>query len=269
MEREMITRQLNLIAGLTLIVGASGVACAADSTSPWSLSILGGDSVGQTGRLLAPSTQSLTDLSALDPALSGTPGTLSLDKLSYEDIFKRRYDAGAELDYALNENLQTYGRFNYEGLGGRTRRIGELTTASSTTAVPLEARFADADNMSFELGSRYYWSTGANWRPFVGAALGATRMDAMRASVATPEGVDLHNVHFTRDGTVFSQSAETGIEYNPGNNFGVRFSVDADHLGTPPSAHDPQLAELGINPSHDAESRWSFPVSLAATYRFD
>jgi hypothetical protein len=265
----MNTRPLKLIAGVALI-GAAGPVLASDfssSSSPWSLSILGGDSVGETGKLLTPSTKSFADLGTLDPALAGSSGTLSLDKLRYEDLFRRRYDVGLELDYSLTDNVQTYGRFSYEGLGGKTRQIGELSGASGSS--PVDARFADADNMSLEVGSRYYWNLSPNWRPFAGASLGATRMDAMRATIATTGGVDLNNVRFTRNGTVFSQSVETGVEYDADNNFGVRFGVNAQHLGAPPSARDPSLAELGIDPGHDAESRWSFPVSLAATYKFD
>jgi hypothetical protein len=267
----MNMRQVKLIAGLTLAVGATGPAWASDDpSSPWSLSVFGGDSVGATGRLQAPSVTTLPNLGAIDPQLAGATGTLTLDKLRYEDLFKRKYDAGLELDYMLNDQLQTYGRFSYEGLGGRGRQIGGLTSNALSAGVPIEAHFADADNKSLELGTRYFWSTGTAWRPFAGAALGATRLGSIRADVFSPSAdIDLRNVRFTRSGTVFSQSLETGVEYDAGNNLGVRFSVNADHMGNPPAARDPALAGLGINPGHDAEGRWSFPVSLAATYRFE
>lgn len=267
----MNMRHTKLIASLTLVVGATGPAWASDySSSPWSLSIFGGDSVGATGHLQSPSVATLPNLGAIDPALDGATGTLSLEKLNYEDLFKRRYDVGLELDYRLNDRLQTFGRYSYEGLGGESRQIGGLTSDALSTGVPINANFADANNQTLELGTRYYWSSTAGWRPFAGASLGATRLDAIRADIFSPSAdLNLQDVRFTRAGTVFSQSLETGVEYNAANNFGVRFAVNADHSGNPPAANDSQLAGLGVNPGHDAEGRWTFPVSLAATYRFD
>lgn len=265
----MTPRNLNLIALATLIAGAAGRACAADQADPWSLSILGGDSVGMTGSLRSSSTASIADLGAIDPPLAGATGTLSLDKLRYEDLFRRRFDTGLELDYSIDRNLQAYGRFGYESLGGRTRRVGTLTSESLATSDALNARFSDTDNMSFELGSRYYWQMPGNWRPFAGAALGATHLDGIRASFTSPgTDIDLKNAQFTRSGTVFSQSVETGVEYDPGNNFGLRLGINADHISSARSVNDPSLTALGIEGGHDAQDRWSFPLSIAANYRF-
>jgi len=266
----MKMQHVRLVTLLALTAGAVRTVQAANPDSPWALSIYGGDSVAMTGSLRTPTTTTFTDLGTLDPALAGTSGALSLDKLRYEDLFRRRYDTGLELNYSFNENLQTFGRFNYDALGGRTRTIGELTSESVATPTPLVARFGDADNMSVELGSRYYWPTGMSWKPFVGAALGATHLDSMTASLAVPDtALDEQSVRFTRAGTVFSQSLETGVEYNPNTNFGMRFSVNADHSGAPPSANDPGLTAIGFDAAHDAQSRWAFPVAVAATYRFE
>ena len=269
----MNTRHVNLIAAATLIAGAAGRACAAtqgddQADNPWSLSILGGDSVAVTGSLRSPSTASIADLGAIAPPLAGATGTLSLDKLRYEDMFRRRYDTGLELDYSVDTNLQAYGRFGYESLGGRTSRVGTLSSESLATSDPLSARFSDADNMSFELGSRYYWQMPGNWRPFAGAAVGATHLDGIRATFTSPgTDIDLQNAQLTRAGTVFSQSLETGVEFNPATNFGLRLGVNADHTSSPHSADDPSLTALGID-TDDNHGRWSFPLSIAANYRF-
>jgi hypothetical protein len=264
----MNTRYVRLLTVLALSGGAMRSACAADS--PWTLSIYGGDSVAESGELRAPTSARLPDLGTFDPALAGDGGAVSLDKLKYDDLFRHRYDTGLELGYSLSDNLQTFSRFSYAGLEGRSHRIGTLASDGLTAPAPIDARFADADNMSLEFGSRYYWSTGATWRPYAGATLGATHLDSMRATITVPDtAVDLKNVQFTRPGTVFSQSLETGVEFNPSTSFGMRLSVDADHVGTPPSAHDPDLAALGFDSAHDAQGRWAFPVAVAATYRFE
>ena len=265
----MKTRSIQILTALAMIAGAARTASAADQSGAWSLSILGGDSIGESGSLRSPTQTTIADLGSLDSSLAGASGTLSLDKLKYEDLFKRRFDTGLELDYSFSDSLQTYGRFGYESLGGRTRDIGELSGDAITSPTAITARFADQDNSSLEIGSRYYWPTGTSWRPFAGVALGATHMDGMRASLtSTTAAPDLQNLRFTRSSTMFSQSLETGVEYAPSNEFGVRLSLDANHIGAPPSADDTRLAALGFDASDDARSRWSFPLAVAASYHF-
>lgn len=262
-------RSIQILTVLSVVTGAARVAPAAEPSSPWSLSIGGGDSIDERGSLRTPRTNDFTDLGTLDPTLSGTSGTLTLDKLKYEDLFRRRFDAGLELDYSFDDNLQSYGRFGYGSFGGRTTTIGHLDSAAFDSPADVRAHWADADNMTFELGSRYLWTTGADWRPFAGFSLGATHLDAMRATLTSPDlSTDLDNLRFTSSGTVFSQSLQTGVEYSPMSALGLRLGVAADHFGRPHDANDPRLAELGYGPNDDAHSMWSFPVSVAANYRF-
>jgi hypothetical protein len=263
-------RSMQVLAALTAVAGATRVATAAEPASPWSLSISGGDSIAERGTLRSPLSTDLGDLGTLDPALSGEAGTLHLDRLRYDDLFRSRFDTGLEIDYSFNDSLQTYGRFDYGSMTGRTRTLGSLNTAALGDAAALQGHFADADNTSLQLGSRYRWSTGSNWRPFAGFSLGATHLDEMRATLTSSDfSVDVPDVRFTRAGTVFSQSLQTGVDYTPNGAFGLRFGVDADHVGKPPSADDARTSELGFGPSGEAHSSlWSFPVSIAANYRF-
>ena len=265
----MKSRSIQILAILSVVAGATRVATAAEPASPWSLSISGGDSVDEFGSLRTPRTTDFTDLGTLDPTLTGTTGTLRLDKLKYEDLFRRRFDTGLELDYTFNDNLQSFGRFGYTSLGGRTTTIGQLDGASFDSPAAVRAHWADADNTSFELGSRYFWSTGSDWRPFAGLAIGATHLDGMRATLTSADlPTDLNNLRFTRSGTVFSQSLQTGVEYTPSPALGLRFGVDVDHVGRPHDTDDPQLESLGYGPNDQAHSMWSIPVSIAANYRF-
>jgi opacity protein-like surface antigen len=265
----MNTRNLGILASLAIIAGARAAHADTPADSPWGIAVYGGDSVTEAGHLRSPLSSTIPDLGTINPAFSGTGGTLSLDRLRYDDLFRNSFDTGLELSYSFDQNLQTYGRFSYDTLDGRTRRIGFLSTDALGGSEPLDARFADEDNKTLEIGSRYFWPTGTPWEPYAGIGLGATRLDALRANFTTPDAaIDLANVRFTRPATVFSESLEAGVEFNPNTSFGVRFSVDADHMGTPPSAQDPMLSELGYDTSHDAEGRWAFPVALAASYHF-
>jgi hypothetical protein len=144
-----------------------------------------------------------------------------------------------------------------------------VDSASLDTPMALRARFSDADNMTLQFGSRYFIPTGTDWRPFAGVALGATHLDTIRADVTSADlGTELSNLRFTRAGTVFSQSLQTGVEYAPSSAFGLRLSVDADHFGRPLNGDDPRLTGVGFAANEDAHSLWSFPVAVAANYRF-
>lgn len=266
-------RNAGWFGALALVAGARGASADTFDSGHWGMAVYGGDSVAESGELRvprAPLQESIGDLGTLDPTLSGTSGRVSLNNLRYEDLFRRSFDTGLELNYSFNDNVQSYARFNYAQYDGRTRNAGVLTSDALPNGEPIRARFADEDNKTLEIGSRYYWNNSTAWQPFAGVALGATRLDAIRANFLVPDtGIDLTNVRFTRDATVFSQSVEAGVEYNPNRNFGVRFSVDADHMGDQPSANDPALTALGYDAGHDAQGRWSFPVAIAAAYHFD
>jgi hypothetical protein len=268
----MNSRHVGFFTALAL-VGGVRVASADTPDSPWGIAVYGGDSVAESGSLRSPHEpllETIPDLGTLDPALGGTSATLSLDKLRYEDLFRRSFNTGLELNYSFSDALQSYARASYSAYDGRTRTAGVLTSDALGVSEPLRARFNDQDNKALEIGSRYFWQTGTAWKPFAGLSLGATRLNAISATFSVPDtAIDLPNVRFTRPATVFSQSAEAGVEYNPSRSFGVRFSVDAEHVGDQPSGDDPRLAQFGIDPGHDATGRWSFPVAVAAAYHFD
>ena len=263
----MKSRHAGLITALALAAGVARSASAASPDSPWGVAIYGGDSLSETGELRKPSTATFTDFGTVDPSLSGASGRFDSERLSYDDIFHRRFDTGLELNYSFSDSMQTYGRFGYESLNGQTRTLGTLETDVLGTSTPIHARFGDDDNKSLEFGSRYFWHNSTAWEPFAGVALGATRMESIRATLDSPDaGITAREVRFTRPATLFSQSLETGVEFNPSRAFGVRFSIDASHTGTPPSARDPALSAIGFDAAHDADARWTFPVAIAATW---
>jgi hypothetical protein len=265
----MNTRTVSTLAVLAAISGAGGVAHASGETSPWRLALLAGDAIGMHGSLRAPIRATVADLGAVDPALAGESGSIALHRLQYDDMFRPRYSTGVELGYAFDDALQAYGRLGYESLDGRSRDIGAVTGESSSATGEMRARMADVHNESLELGSRYAWMPGSAWRPYAGVALGATRVDAMRGALALQAApTAAEHVRFTRGDTVFNQRLETGVEFDPGNNVGVRLSVEADHTGLASNAHDPKLLALGYDPENEAQARWAFPVTIAATWRF-
>jgi len=266
----MRTHSLRLCSALAIATGAVPCAHAANDTeSPWSLSVFGGQAVGFTGNLRTSEVTSIPDLGVLDPELAENPGSLTLNNVSYDDIFRHRHDLGFELGYAFTPNVAGFARATYSGLAGQNLTIGSLSSNAFESPQPLNASFEDANSWALEVGSRYYWPTASSWRPFAGIALGATRMDALTAALQVPgTDIDMPDVHFTRAGISFTQDVEGGIQYAPNRNFGLSFAVSAEHMGNLPESSDPDLINLGIDTTRDSEDRWSFPITLTASYRF-
>ena len=251
---------------------ACGVAHAAPNPEqhPWSFSLSGGGDVDTSGSIREPETTTIDDLGAIDPALEGTSGTLTLDRTRYSDLYDNGHELGAELGYAFSKNLEGFGRVTYDSFAGRDVEIGTLTSDVLAEPAPLDANFADAKSVSLQVGARYYWAAGSAWRPFVAGALGATHMDALTASLTVPgTAFEPQDARFAQADTVFTQSAEAGLEYNAGPSFGLRFAVDADHFGhASASDDDPVLTQLGIDTTENPGNRWTFPITLTASYRF-
>jgi hypothetical protein len=239
----------------------------AEGDNPWRVALFGGDSIGMRGSLTPSLNVALPNAGTLAPSLEGESGTLGLTRLDFEDIFHRKYSTGAEVSYALSPEVETFGRFSYDALTGRSQEIGVLTTQSGNVA-PVNARFGDFSSWSLELGSRYYFPTGLAFQPFAGAALGMTRVHSITAEFDIPsEATVFPDVDFTREGNRFSQELETGLDVHAAPDLDVRLAIAADHVGAPHEAHDLQLADLGLATDHSADS-WSFPVTVGAIYRF-
>jgi hypothetical protein len=251
---------------------ACGVAHAAPNQEqhPWSFSLSAGGAVDMSGSIREPATGTIDDLGALDPTLEGNSATLTLDRTRFGDLYDNGHELGAELGYAFSKNLEGFGRVTYDSFAGRDVEMGTLTSEAFASPAPLDASFADAKDLSLQLGARYYWAAGSQWRPFVAGALGATHMDALTASFTAPgTAIDVQDARFSKADTVFTQSVEAGLEYAPGPSFDLRFAVDADHFGHAAASDDNSaLEELGIDTTENPGNRWTFPITLTASYRF-
>jgi hypothetical protein len=82
------------------------------------------------------------------------------------------------------------------------------------------------------------------------------------------ESLSLNDLRFSRSSTVFAQSLEAGINYHSPSMVDLQFSVGAEHASGTKAGDDPTLASLGFDTTHDGGDRWSFPITLGATYRF-
>jgi opacity protein-like surface antigen len=251
--------------GLLLAMGVAAIPAAQAADSPWSVSVFGGGAVAEDGSLRSPETSNLSDLGSIDAALSGTTGVLRLDRLKFDDLYHNRFSAGAEVSYDYQSNMEAFTRFSYDSGDGRQRAIGSLAVGAAT-AQPIDARFSDEDAWTAELGSRFYFPASETLKPFAAISIGATHLEGIKAALALPNG-PLEDVRFTRNGTVFSQSLEAGLEYAAMENLDLRFSLDATHFGAAPSVRNPTALETGFR-ADTSRDRWAFPVSIGAVYHF-
>jgi opacity protein-like surface antigen len=252
-----------------LLAAAAPASHAANEDNPWGLQVYAGDSLGMHGDFSKNHLTDIPDLGPFIPSLAGTPGSVAIETVTYDDMYKSRYNVGAELSYALSENAEAYGRFGYNALTGKTHAIGLVTSPELANSAQVIGHFNDTDTYSLMVGGRYYIPTGDSWRVFGGAALGGTRLHEMTGSLDIPEeSMSLNGLRFARATTVFSQSVEAGIDYQSPQNLDLTLTLGGEHMGAPRAGNDPQLAALGFDTTHEGDARWSFPLTLGATYRF-
>lgn len=240
---------------LMLALAVCGAA-RADGTSRASFAVFAGANTEMPGTFRGQTT----------PLVTGD-GTITYDDLKFEDAYDHRYTMGAEFDYAFNPQFSGYGRYAYAEFNGREHEVGNLFTYSAGV-VPVSANFDDTNTQEFDLGGRFNFMPGAKWQPFVGASLGATRLGATRADFPDANG-GMTKVTLGESDTVFSQRFETGLQYSPMANFGLRLSAAANHLDADTKSSDPNLALVGLNPAGgEVRSHWDYPIELAAVWNF-
>jgi hypothetical protein len=198
-------------------------------------------------------------------------GPTSFDRLAFDDMYRSNYSGGAELDYAFDSHLSTFGRAAYSRFNGESREIG-ATFTDDLGRVPIEARFANTHTRELDLGTRYtFGSSEERLRPFVGAALGATWLAGTSAEVANPvvTASPSTRVELGRASTVFQQRVETGLQFSPVPNLDLRLTAAANHVGGGRGADDPNLGLLGLDNSNSVmRAHWDYPAELGAVWHF-
>lgn len=193
-------------------------------------------------------------------------GDIAFDKVPLSSVYDHRYTGGAELDYAVNDRITGFARAAYSQFDGRSREIGGVLVDNAR--IPIDASFADNRSKELDLGARYSFAPGARLRPFVGIALGASDLSASRAMIDTG-GDSATKVELARGGTVFEQRIETGLNFSPMENFDVRLTAAASHLGAQRASDDPNLTLLGLEPTRSAiGARWDYPAEVGAVWHF-
>jgi len=193
-------------------------------------------------------------------------GSIAFDRIDFSSAYDHRYTGGAEFDYAFDSSLTGFARATYAQFNGRDREVGGVFSDGART--PVDAQFADNSTRAIDLGARYTFAPGARLRPFVGLGLGAPDLSATRAMIDIP-AASATRVELAKGGTVFEQRLETGVQFSPMPNFDLRLTAAASHLGGQKASDDPNLALLGVVPSHSTiGARWDYPAELGAVWHF-
>jgi hypothetical protein len=194
--------------------------------------------------------------------INGADGLTHYDSLDFDDAFRHDLTAGGEFDYNVDPHVTAYARAAWSDFTGQTRKIGS-TSSQLTGSTPIDATFGDAHSSELNLGARYTFSEGEKWRPFVGAALGATLMSETHAMVGSTR------VEIGKADTAFMQRLETGLQYSPKDNFDLRLTAAANHTEGGHSADDPNLALLGLDSSNSSiHAHWTYPAEVGAVWHF-
>jgi len=199
----------------------------------------------------------------VDPA-----GSTVYHDLKFSDAYDDDYLTGAEFDFAVNPSLTAFGRFAYQSFDGQNVHVGEFT-ANDFSAAPVHAQFSDTNTKEYDVGARYLLAPFSGLRPYVGLALGAEHLGATRAEFRNVDGSGTTRVALGEADTVFHQSLETGLQYSPTADFGLRLSVAANHVNADTKSSDPNLALVGLdNTQADVRSHWEYPVQIGALWKF-
>jgi len=241
-------------------VAASSAAHAVPLTDRASFVLFAGGNVSMPGSFSGQTEP----LQTTDPL-----GSTVYTDLKFSDAYKNGVIGGAEFDYALNSHLSGFGRFAYTAFDGSTQKIGEFEPTVDGTGHAISATFGDASTRELDLGARYTFMPGEKWRPFFGAALGASHMSATRAQVENINGFGDTHVELAPASTVFQQRLETGLQYSPVRDFDLRLTAAASHTNGADRSDDPNLASLGLdNSSGEMRGHWDYPAELGAVWHF-
>jgi hypothetical protein len=241
------------------LAAAGGAARADDFREHASFALFAGGNVAMPGSFRGQTVP----FDSVDPS-----GSIVYHDLKFDDAYDHDYTMGGEFDYAFSPSLTGFGRIGYATFDGREHPVGTFTSAA-TGQTPVTARFEDSSTREYDLGARYTFMPGASWRPFVGAALGATHLSSAKADFPNLDGSGTTRVTLGESDTVFSQRAEIGLQFAPLRNFDLRLSAAANHVDADTKSGDPNLALVGLSETNAVErNHWDYPVELAAAWNF-
>jgi opacity protein-like surface antigen len=244
----MINRAIRIGALGVLAVLASVPTVRAQSSSPWSISFDLGTQVALDGIVHDGGTGTVLGL----PTQVGAR--------SYEDVYESKFAWAAGVGYRIGP----MGELRVQG--SYTKTPAERLQVGDVAGLPLLGLFDDYQAFGMDFGYRQYFSNRAI-RPFVGAAAGFVRLEAVTSEFSVPAaGVVLSGVDFLASSTVPSLTFGGGVQYDVSRRVALQAGADVRWHGD--AADLDGLAGTGLESINDTSRRWSMPVTGGVTVRF-
>jgi hypothetical protein len=256
-----------LILPLSALVATSAHA-AGPETGRWSMSLIGGVDAPVSGDVHDGAVAFVPDLGPLNPDLAGIDAELRIGARSHDRIYDLATTYGLEFAYAPSDRSEIFGQVRRTEADQGTVQVGGAYVPALATELPVYGTFDDYAALSAEVGYRMYFGTAGTARPFVGARIGATRVDAIRATFEIPDAaITIADAPFYEAGWVANAGLDVGVIVPIGQTFsmtlasGVRYVADLKD-------DDSAIGGLGLAGINDTGSRFSVPVTLSARWEF-
>lgn len=247
---------------------ATSAHAAGPEAGRWSMSLVGGVDVPVSGDVHEGATVLVPDLGPLNPDLAGVDAELRIGARGHDRIYDTAGTVGLELAYAPSDRSEVFGQVRRTEADDGRVMVGGAYVPALDTELPVYGSFEDYSALSAEVGYRMYFGTAGAARPFVGARLGATRVNGIRATFEIPAAaITIPDAPFYDKGWVASGGLDVGVIVPFGETFsmtlasGVRYTADLKD-------DDSAIGGLGLASINDTGSRVSVPVTLSARWDF-
>ena len=251
---------------------AALVATSAHAAGPeagrFSFGIIGGVDVPVSGDVHDGATAPVPDLGPLNPALAGVSAELRIGSRGHDRIYDLATTAGLEFGYGLSDSSEIFGSVRQTRADEGRVQVGGAYVPALATELPVYGSFGDYDALSAEIGYRHYFGTAGYARPFLGARVGATRTDDIRATFEIPAaGITIANAPFYQSGWSPTGGLDVGVIVPASDRFSFTIASGVRYVGDLKD-DDSAIAGLGLADINDTGSRVSVPVTLSARWDF-
>lgn len=247
---------------------ATSVHAAGPEAGRFSMSLIGGIDVPLSGDVHDGAVAPVPDLAPLNPDLAGVAAELRIGARAHDRIYDTATTFGVELAYAFDERRELFGQIRQTRAGEGTVQVGGAYVPALSTELPVFGTFSDYDALSAEVGYRHYFGTAGSARPFLGARVGATRTDAIRATFEIPDaGITIANAPFHESGWSATGGLDVGVIMPVGETFSVTLASGVRYVADLKD-DDSAIGGLGLAGINDTGSRFSVPLTLSARWDF-
>lgn len=229
-------------------------------------SVFGGRDVSVSGEVHEGAVAPIADLGLLNPALAGVGAELRIQSRDYDEIYDNANSFGVQMAWEVDRG-QWFGTLRRTTADGGQVQVGGAFVPALDTTLPVYGRFGDYEAMALEGGYRHFFGSGA-LRPYLGARVGATRVDEIRATFTIPDAdIALNHVAFYEEGWIASAGVDAGVEWQLGESAHLALQASADYHADLKD-DDGDIGGLGLGSINDTGSRMALPVRLVFGLKF-